>query len=475
MKSRIRSSTCVAYILALSVSATAGDLTEEAVSMEASAEPMLLFYERVRSIQRGRLPAPSRPANVSAFLSTDSDPEGDMPRDVAFLPDGSAAVIANRDTDTVTFFDVASRTITHTVAVGDFPVDVQVTPNGQYALVPCVFDDQVYVIDIGTHSVAAQVAVTGVEPYRVELTNDGLYAVVGVVNDAVNSALSVIDLTTLTEVRSIPSSPQGALGFFFSPESGAFGNIFTQFAVSADNQSVLLPDRGNSQVERYDLITGVNTATLPTAGSPTAVDISSDGTLAVIGAEGSAQRISLIDMATSTVTGSFATAESLYKSHAMAAILNGVIFLNLTTGLVAANLSTGTVGDIEFSYDDQYAYISNTNSRIIDLSSRSIVKTIPFHACVEAAASPVAHQVVALNNRFSEDVQLFNINGAAGFAEGLTGSGEPEEGDATRSLAITPDGNRVVAANNVSRNAVVLDLELGQVGGYPAAGFRPRC
>ena len=58
------------------------------------------------------------------FVSTNQDPEGDMPRDVAFLADGSAAVIANRDTDTATFFDVTSRTITDTVVVGDDPVAV---------------------------------------------------------------------------------------------------------------------------------------------------------------------------------------------------------------------------------------------------------------------------------------------------------------------------------------------------------------
>ncbi|MFH0943854.1 MAG: hypothetical protein V2A76_01545 [Planctomycetota bacterium] len=482
MKSPHRCCLLVLSALALNIPALAGEPLERSVSPEGGVEPVVSLYGRTLTVQRAQEPAIRAPAAVSGFLSTDSDPEGDMPREVAFLPNGTAAVIANRDTDTVTFFDVATRAITHTVGVGDFPVDVQVTPNGQYALVPCVFDNQVYVIDVATHSVAAQVPVTGAEPYRVEITGNGLFAVVGVVNDAVNSALSVIDLATLTEVRSIPSSPQGALGFFFSPESGAFGNIFTQFAVSSDNSTVLLPDRSNGTVERYDLTTGASTATMATAALPTAIDISTDGTLAVVSHEGSTQRISLIDLATSTVTGSFATGDGLYnqvvritpdKSHAMAAILNGVIFLNLTSGTVAATLSTGTVGDIEFSYDGQFAYVSNYNSRIISLATRSIVRTITYYACAEAAASPVEHRVVALNNRFSEDVLLFNINGVSGFAEGLTGSGEPDEGDATRTLAITPDGSKVVAANNLSRNATVIDLESGRTGGYPAAGTRP--
>ena len=482
MKSLDRCSLLVFSVLALSLPALAGESPERTVSPEGDAQPVVTLHERIQTVQRQHAPVIRGAKAISGFLSTDSDPEGDLPRDLAFLPDGSAVVIANRDTDTVTFFDVATRTITHTVDVGDFPVDVQVTPNGQYAVVPCVFDNEVYVIDVATHSVAAQVAVTGAEPYRVEITSNGLYAVVGVVNDAVTSALSVIDLGTLSELRSIPTSPQGSLGGFFSPESGAFGNIFTQFAVASDNQTVLLPDRFNGKVERYDLTTGANTATLTTAALPTAVDISSDGTLAVVSHEGSTQVISLIDLGASTVTGSFATGDSLYnqvvritpdKSHALAAVLNGVIFMNLTSGTVAASLSTGTVGDIEFSYDGQYAYVSNYNSRIISLATRSIVKTITLAACAEAATSPVEHRAVALNNRFSEDVQVYNINGASGFAEGLAGSGEPEEGDATRTLAITPDGTKVVAANNLSRNAVVIDLETGSTGGYPAGGTRP--
>lgn len=485
MKTTLRALAVLILAVTLSDSVSAGDPADSlAGATSKEGEPRLSEWidQGISTVRRTAPVGHGAQAASTSFLSTDEIPEGDMPRDLAFLPDGSAVAIANRDTDTVTFFDLASQTITHTVDVGDFPVDVAVTPNGQYALVPCVFADEVYVIDIASHSVAAQVAVTGNEPYQVHVTADGLFAVVGVINDAVTSAFSVIELSSLTEIRTIPSSPQGVFGGFFNTESGAFGNIFTPFAVSPDSMTIVLPDRFNSKVELYDLTTGLGIASIATAALPTAVDISADGTLAVVNHEGNTQRLSTIDLTSSSLTSSFVTASSLNnqvirvtpdKSHAIAAIQNATIFVNLSTGAQAASISTGTVGDIEISFDGQFAYVSNYNSRIIDIASRSLVKTITLQAANEAAASPVAHRMVALNNRFGEDVLLFDSNGASGSALGQALSGELDEGDATRSLAIGPDGNTVVSGNNLSFNGSVIDVEAGSVDGYPTGGDRP--
>ena len=130
------------------------------------------------------------------------------------------------------------------------------------------------------------------------------------------------------------------------------------------------------------------------------------------------------------------------------------------------------MGDIEITPDGQYAYVSNFNSRVIDIASQSLVKTITFAACVDAAMSPTQNRVVALNNRFREDVLLFDVNGAAGFFEGFSLTGEPEEGDATRTLAISADGHAVVAANNTSRTASILDVDGRAVTGYAETGER---
>jgi len=464
--------------------AVAAPPDESAVSPDGGAEPAVVTWECPRPVDPAALGSGfSAVSGLGiAYATANSDPEGDMPREVAFTPDGATAVIVNRDTDTITFFDVATRTITGTVGTEDFPVDIAVTPDGAYAVAPNVFSDSVTVIDLATRTVAAHIPITGIQPYRVEVTPDSAYAVVGVVNDAVNSSFSVIDLTTLSEVSSFASVSQGVFGFFFTPESGISGNIFTQFALASDGVTIVLPDRGGSQVVLYDRTTGSVLASLPTAAGPTSVDISADGTTAVVAHEGTARTITEIDLGTQTVTGAFTTSADLVnqivritpdKNYAIAAISNNLIFVDLTTGATTATISTGTVGDIEISFDGQYAFVSNYNARVIDIGTQTLVKTITYAACAESAASPTELRAVALNNRFREDIHLYNINGAAGFLEGAALSGEEPEGDATRTVAITPDGKTAIAANNTSDNATIFDLPGGSVRAYVPAGKRP--
>ena len=57
-----------------------------------------------------------------------------------------------------------------------------------------------------------------------------------------------VDLSTLTEVGVIPTTAQGVIGGWGTPESGSSGVIFTKFALSPDDATILLPDRANARV-----------------------------------------------------------------------------------------------------------------------------------------------------------------------------------------------------------------------------------
>ncbi|GEM_PF-583662 len=429
----------------------------------------------------GQAPGFSGAGSLSTTsLTVNAAPEGDLPRALAFLPDGSAVAIANRDTDTITFLDVSSRTITHTVTVSDFPVDVAVAPDGSVAVVPCLFDDSVAVIDVATRTLLGAVPITGSQPFAVAITPDSSQAVVAVINDGVSSSFSVINLGTLSETATFGTSGQGAIGFFFTPESGISGNLYTQFALTPDGSTVVLPDRAGNRVRLYDVAAGTETASLAVADAPIAVDISADGTTAVVSHESGVNMISEIDLGSATVTGSFATAAlqsqvvrlTPDKSHAMAAISNNLIFVNLTSGATTATLSTGIVGDIVLSFDGQYAFVSNAVSRVIDIASQSQVASLSLAPCVDAVASPVEHRVVALNNRFREDANVYSTNGASSFVEGRALTGEPPQGDAPRTIAVTPDGMTAVVAHNTSRSAAVLDLTTQTVRAYVDTGDR---
>jgi YVTN family beta-propeller protein len=334
-----------------------------------------------------------------------------------------------------------------------------------------VNDNTVSILDVVGRSVLATVPVTGLQPYAVEITADSALAIVGVVNDAVTSAISVIDLNTFTEVRSIPTGSQGALGAFFTPEVGVFGNLFTEFAMSPDSTTLVLPDRPNAQVALYNVLTGAQIAVLPTPALPTAVDIDPVGLLAVVSHEGSNQAITRIDLSTSSLLGGpIAVGDNLVNqvirltpsaSHAIVAVSNAVRFVDLVTGVVDAPISTGTVGDIGITFDGQYAVVSNFNARIIDIASRSLVRTIPVQPAYELALSPNAHVAVEINNRFRENLVFLGTNGVSGSLLGVIRSGAPAEGDGTRQLALSPDGNTLIACNIVSENVTIVDLPSG--------------
>jgi YVTN family beta-propeller protein len=420
-------------------------------------------------------------APVNTFLTCNVAPDGDGPHELAFLPNGTAVVIAHKDSDNLAFFDVNTRTVTHTVPVGDLPVQVAVTPNGQYALAPCVLANSVAVVDVATHTLAATIPVTGQQPYKVLVSPDSHWAVVGVINDAVNSSFSILDLTTLTEVATIPTAAQGVIGFWFSPESGDFGYFFTAFAFSPDGTTIVYPDRANARVLLYDRATASQVANLPTAANPGGVDVSADGQLAVVTHEFGNRTLTKIDLVSRTVSGSFLTTNDFSdrlvritpdKSHAIGAISNNTVFVNLTTGATAATLFTGSVGDIELSFDGQYAFIPNFNSSVISIATRTVVKTLTLGPSAEAVTSPVALRAVALNNRFKEDVHVYNIAGAAGFVEGFAPSGAPPEGDSSRSVAVSPNGRLAVVGNVISRNVSIVDLVAGSVRSTVPTGDR---
>ncbi len=460
-----------------------GDPNSETVSSDGEPGLQNVVWASPESIDMRAFPSAgiSGPRLSSEYLTVNDDPEGDMPREVTFTADGTAAVIANRDTDNVMFFDVATQTITDTVTVGDFPVHVAVTPDNRYAVVPNVFSNDVSVIDIATRTLIANVPITGEQPFRVAVTPDSSFAVVGVINDAVSSTFSIIDLDAQSEVLTFDSTPQGVIGWFSTPEPVIFGNIFTKFALSPDGTKIVLPDGGNDQVAIYDRATGAELALLPVSAGPRAVDISNDSTLAVVSHETNPGMLTTIDLTTLTVTDSFSTGDALQnqivrltpdKTHALAAISNNTIFTNLTTGARTATLYTGVVGDIELSFDGLYAFVSNYNARVIDIATQSIVKTMTFAACAESATSPTEYRAVALNNRFREDVQLYNINGSSGHFEGYSLSGPVPEGDAPRNVAVSADGRLAITCNLTSRNISIIDMNTRSVRSYVDVGDR---
>ncbi|CAG0964726.1 Hydrazine synthase subunit beta [Phycisphaerales bacterium] len=424
----------------------------------------------------------------SSFLSLNTDPEGDGPREVAISPDGQTALVVNMGITaisggTLSFIDIPTRTVTGSVNLGQLPVHVAVSPNGQYAVVPNVFTHDVTIVDLASRTVLHTVPVTGTQPFRAAVTPDSQFAVVSITNDAVNSAFSVIDLATGVEVRTIPSAGQGSIGGYATPEFAMSGPLFTQFAITPDGARIVLPYSATvgSAVKIYSIATGVETASIPVPASGRSIDISPDGTRAIIGHEGSTAAtrvISVIDLTSDTLLVSHPVASMLGSqviritpdnTHAVAAISNNVIFVDLASGVTDATISTGTVGDIEIL--GNFAFVSNFNSSVINWTTRTLTASLTLAACVETAVTPVGNRVVALNSRFREDAHFYTIGGP-NTADGFVATGPAPEGDCTKMLGITPDGNTLIACNTISRNVSIVDLNSSAVRAVVNTGDR---
>ncbi len=468
MPTRSLASLSIAAVLALSAGVVLAQSSPDHVSTECDAGTQRELWVQPRPVPQGGYASRLTPEHIDV----NSPPEADIPRELAFTPDGSTVAIVNHGTGLLpgmmTFFDVSSRTVTHSVEVGLLPNHVAISPNGQYAVCSNVFSHTVSVVHVPSRTLLGHVPITGTQPFRVAITPDSQRAIVSITNDAVNSAFSVVNLTTLTEERTFASVSQGAMGGYFTPEVGISGVLWTQWALTPDGARIVCPDRPGGRVAIYDVATGAPTL-LTAAPLATSVDISSDGTVAVVGHEGSERKISRVDLVANSLTvlnlpNSDDQLQSQViritpdKNFAIAAISNNTCFYSLATGARTAMISTGVVGDIEISHDDQYAFVSNFNSRVINIATQSQVASIPLAACVESATSPTQLRAVALNSRFREDIHVYNINGAASFAEGFALTGAIPEGDCPRAVAVTPDGQTLVTGNTTSRNLTIVDV-----------------
>ncbi len=442
-------------------------------ALDADTAIVRTFLDEPARLTLPPTPTPSPTPEGAALLCTDAldtgqAPDADLPRELAWLPDGSAVAIVNRDTDNVTFFDPTTLTITDTVAVGDFPTSIAASPDGQYVLTTNLLDNTVSVIDVATKAIAATVPVTGDQPYNVKVTADSTRAVVGVINDATDATFSIIDLNTLTETDSFPGGTQGIIGFFATPSFGIAGNIFTKWELTPNSQTIVLPQSftGGGSVNLYDINTGTLDASLPIAQGANGLDIKDDGAIAAITLTSPSNQLVVVDLNTQTIANTFNVGHSsdglivVYPGADIAAIAqsSNIYFHSLTTGAQLSTTVSSFFGDLDITSDGNYIVGSNFNFRVFDAATFALVDTLPSQANAELAVSPVDNTVVALNNRFRENALVFTINGAASTFDGYALSGQPAEGDAPLEVNVSANGATAIVSHGISENVALLDL-----------------
>ncbi|MGE0480864.1 MAG: hypothetical protein AB7Q17_10380 [Phycisphaerae bacterium] len=412
---------------------------------------------------------------MSQLLLTSDNAEGDSPSDAAFTPDVARVVIAHRDSRNLVLFDAATRDPVGVVALSGSPTALAITPDGTRAVTANMWEDTASIVDLTTLAEIAIVPV-GDQPGAVRIMPDGVTAAVG---NMVSASVSVIDIPSATELRRIGGvNFTGGLSVNF--EAGAIAFNFSNFEV-ADADTVVNPDFFNARVQFVDVRTGAVT-NVATLASPRAIAVRADRAQAVVAHTSTVGQISVLDIPLRSVDRTIAIGADLFGSisispsgsHAAVTVLNATRVVNLTTDAVSSSLATLSINRLLSCADGTHVLCVGFSGALINYASATIVRTLNSIVSVEVGAvSPTGPRGAMAATTFGEDLLFVNTNGAAGFLEGQTTSGPPEEMDHTRMVAVSADGSRAIASGIHSDSVSVVDLDNRAVLGVRRVGDRP--
>lgn len=455
-----------------------------AAALAARPEPPAADTQ-VESWLAPRAPTRQVPSTLldDAFAqSTNSFPDGDGPSWVAITPDGSTALVTNHNTDNIAVIDLNSMITIDMLSTPEYPEHIAVTPDGLYALTADMYNHTVSIFDLSTLRLVTSISTNGSYPYRVAISADSRTAVVGCINDASVSAFSVIDIPSRSLLRTFSTASQGVVSSVFTFETGQLSSLYSQFALTPDGAKVLSLDRVNGRVMIYSVATGAQLAALNCPQFPTAIRISASGNVAAVTHESNINQISAINIPAQTIA-SFPT--GFLMSQTLAVTDDGsqaitvqspanVVFTNLATGATAATITLPTPAQDLVLYDaGTRVFASGTDASIIDVPSRSLVLSMQQGAGYQAAVAAAAPVGVALNNRFREEIMVYQLDRAGSYPMGTIPTGMAPESDTPRSVAISPDGHTILTANVTSDNACIWDLDLPEKLTLSDVGARP--
>lgn len=130
---------------------------------------------------------------------------GQSPSGMALTPDGKTLVVANRESDTISVVDVASRRETKTIATGKHPFGIALDAGAMRAYTANVESNDISAIDLATGTEIGRIK-SGERPYVIALAGGR-----GFVTDQYAGTVTVFDLVTLKPLTSIETGdhPEG--------------------------------------------------------------------------------------------------------------------------------------------------------------------------------------------------------------------------------------------------------------------------
>ncbi len=455
--------------------AAAAFAAEPGVHPDGDPTPDVFVTPAGEAVRIGEPPATGTVTrgDPAPFFFTGSDPEGDAPAGVTFTPDGEWILIAHRESRNVTVWDADTRAHVGTIPISGVPQAIA-TGASTRAVVPCI-DDTISIIDFKGFD-ERDVIPAAENPGYAAVSPAGDLAAVSLTG---TNQLAVVDVIPGTIVRTIDGVAfSQSLSFSFEPPATSIQ--FSTFAF-IDNDRVINLDRFGDQIQIINVRTGAVT-NLPSAEDPAGFGISADGTTAVIAHAGSAQTISVLDVATETITSTLATPENLNGpiacnadgTVAAAAISNATRVFDLVAGTWGNSQNTASVNQILATPDGEHALCVGFRGSVIDFDlGIRVVDTNNAVSCQFGAMSPTDPVAAMCSTTFGDDLVVVNADGASGSLLAFQLSGPEAEGDRCRTVAVSPDGTTAVGVSIFSDTATIIDAGKRGVDIWAPVGQRP--
>jgi len=406
------------------------------------------------------------------FVFTGDMPEADGHSQVQYLPDGSAYVLASRESENLTIFDAATRTLIAAVALSGPPQSMDITSDGA-TVVTANLDGSASIVDVASATETVNIPGLGAALAAVRISpNDSTAFVI----DAPTSTMTEIDLATGTTGITFTGGTL-AQRFSFNLEPPAFGLEYTSFEY-LDDSTIIFPSFGSAEVLFIDTATGASTP-VPTLDRPFEIQISADGTKAVVG-HNNVTAVTVIDTATRATTvvpvpaaASGPVAINPDATRAAVPISGNAGVVDLVSGAWLGTQSTALANDVLTTSDGQHVLCVGFRGSLLSFATGSLVQNTNFQVSAAfGATSPTADEAVMFSTTFGEDIVAVTTNGSSAGLVEFDSSGPGIEGDRARTAAVSPDGSIAVAAHNLSDNAAVVDVATGNVLGWFDVGQR---
>jgi YVTN family beta-propeller protein len=383
----------------------------------------------------------------------------DGPHGVGVMPGGAFAYVANHNGRTMSVIRTSDNAVTAILTLGDNPYGMAFTPDGAYLYVTNTNSDNVSVVSTSDNAVIATVPVQD-SPRGAAVSRDGAH--IYVLNQRSNT-ISVIETSNNTVSATVPAGGNGPFDVAVTPDGAHLyvSNIF-------GNDVSVLRTSDNTVI-----------ATIPVSSTPAGVAITPDGRFVYV-ANQEADNLSVIRTSDNTVIASVpAGGGPSIVAMRHVSIPQAITFTSsppsparVGTFYTVAAMGGASGNPVVFSTPGPACSVSGSVVRLLAVGTCTITANQEGNALYGASAP--AQQSFAIEQ--GREMLVYVANYRAGAVSILRAAdniqvGSVRAGEGTFGVAITPDGSRVYAANNLSHNVSVIQTSDNTViATLPAAG-----